>query len=60
MPMYEYKCKQCNITFQVLKSVNKRDEPEKCPKCGSNQTERLISPFITNTLSCGSFNYAHG
>ncbi|MDI1472314.1 MAG: zinc ribbon domain-containing protein [Thermodesulfovibrio sp.] len=58
MPLYEYKCKQCNITFQVLKSVNKRDEPEKCPNCGSNQTYRLVSSFITNTVSCDSFNYA--
>jgi putative FmdB family regulatory protein len=58
MPLYEYKCKQCNITFQVLKPVSKRNQNEKCPNCGSNKTERLISPFITNTLSCSSFNFA--
>ncbi|GAB5046748.1 FmdB family zinc ribbon protein [Thermodesulfovibrio sp. TK110] len=60
MPFYEYKCKECNITFQVLKSISKRDEPEKCPNCGSSQTERLISQFMSNTLSCNTLNYAGG
>lgn len=60
MPIYEYKCKACNRTFQVLKPVNKRDEREKCPICGSTDTERLISQFMSNTLSCNSLNYAGG
>ncbi|MGB9710797.1 MAG: FmdB family zinc ribbon protein [Thermodesulfovibrio sp.] len=60
MPFYEYKCKECCVTFQVLKPMSKREEPEKCPNCGSLKTERLISQFISNTLSCNSFSYTGG
>jgi len=32
MPIYGYRCKACNHTFEVVQSVN--DEPIKdCPKC---------------------------
>ncbi|MCX7725011.1 MAG: zinc ribbon domain-containing protein [Thermodesulfovibrio sp.] len=59
MPLYEYKCKKCERTFQVLKPVSKRDDTEKCPHCGSNESERLISPFMSNTTTC-SFNVYSG
>lgn len=60
MPVYEYKCKQCGTTFQVLKSISKKDEEQKCPNCGSIQTERLISQFMSKTTSCDSSIYSGG
>ncbi|HZD60185.1 MAG TPA: FmdB family zinc ribbon protein [Anaerolineae bacterium] len=33
MPIYGYRCRSCNHTFEVVQSVN--DDPIKdCPKCG--------------------------
>jgi putative FmdB family regulatory protein len=42
MPTYDYKCENCNHTFEVLQSI--KDEPLiKCPKCGKNKLKKLIS-----------------
>lgn len=60
MPLFEYKCKNCKTTFQVLKNVDKRDETERCPKCGSTETERLISLFVNNSTSCNPYFYSGG
>lgn len=40
MPMYEFHCNKCNDNFEELASAN---ETVPCPKCGSTDTERLIS-----------------
>lgn len=41
MPIYDYKCKECNVEFEELQSIN--DEPIKeCPSC-KGEVERLIS-----------------
>lgn len=55
MPLYEYQCKRCQRTFQVLKPVNERDKQEKCPDCGSSETERLISLFTSNATTCSPY-----
>ncbi|MCX8034068.1 MAG: zinc ribbon domain-containing protein [Thermodesulfovibrio sp.] len=57
MPVYEYKCEKCLNTFEVFKSVSRRDDKEKCPLCGNDETKRLISQFSSNVVSCNpSFN----
>lgn len=41
MPIYEYRCTQCEHQFEVFQSV--KDEPvSTCPRCGG-QVRRLIS-----------------
>lgn len=41
MPMYDYKCLECNNTFEVLQKMS--DERIKsCPKCGG-EVKKLIS-----------------
>jgi putative FmdB family regulatory protein len=60
MPIFEYKCRKCKRTFEVL--FRSRDEKVTvtCPECGSVRTERLMSAFsgkIGNTSTgggCGS------
>lgn len=52
MPIYEYRCKNCSRTFEILKSSDARDEREKCPWCGGEDTERLISLFSSNSSAC--------
>lgn len=55
MPTYEYKCKDCNTTFEVQQPIWARREGAKCPGCGSKNTERLISRFSAGSgdSSCG-------
>jgi putative FmdB family regulatory protein len=61
MPIYEYKCRKCGHTFDVL--FRSRDEKVAvaCPECKSTRTQKLMSAFagkIGNTstggASCGS------
>lgn len=41
MPTYEYRCKACGHTFELLQMIT--EDPEKvCPACGG-EVERLIS-----------------
>jgi putative FmdB family regulatory protein len=42
MPTYEYKCEACNYTFEQFQSI-KADSLKKCPQCGKNRLQRLIS-----------------
>lgn len=42
MPTYDYKCDNCNHTFEVMQSI--KDEPLiKCPNCGKNKLKKMIS-----------------
>ncbi|AMK10640.1 FmdB family zinc ribbon protein [Pseudodesulfovibrio indicus] len=64
MPIYEFGCKDCGNEFEEL--VFSRDAVPPCPRCGSMQTEKLMSacasrvqgsgpdPEVLKNLSCGS------
>jgi len=59
MPLYEYKCCKCGEKFEEL--VSSSDATVRCPECGSEETERLISVFAAGntgstggSVSCGS------
>jgi len=41
MPLYEYKCKKCHETFEVLQSIT-ADPLEECIHC-KGKVEKLIS-----------------
>jgi putative FmdB family regulatory protein len=41
MPLYEYKCNECKVTFEVLQKIN-ADPLEKCIHC-NGKVEKLIS-----------------
>ncbi len=43
MPLYEYKCKKCERTFERL-VLHDWDEVL-CPNCFSKSVEKLMSPF---------------
>mgnify|MGYP001237709822 FL=1 len=51
MPIYEFKCLKCDEFFELI-LMNKSEEAElKCPKCGSEEFERVIS---STNFSMGS------
>ncbi len=49
MPIYEFRCNRCGITFEQLILSSDEEEEVSCPSCGERDTCRLMSSF-----SCGS------
>lgn len=54
MPIFEYKCKDCNSTFELLTKAN-GNEGIICPECHSSNNQKLFSAFST---SAGSSSYS--
>ena len=50
MPIFEFKCTKCEDLFEILVMKKDEDVEMKCPKCGSEEFERVMS----------SANYAVG
>ena len=45
MPIYSYKCNQCEDEFDLLVSLSEEAEAPRCPKCGSDDLRKKISLF---------------
>lgn len=43
MPLYKYRCSECENIFKVLRRNGKKDVVPECPDCGSSDVERMIS-----------------
>ena len=61
MPIYEYRCEECDEPFEVfVRSPSQQADPT-CPKCGSQRVKKAISLFgvggtgesNTSSISCG-------
>ena len=60
MPIYEYKCKKCGEKFELKLGFFHTKNAIKCPVCGSNDAERIFSPFLTDTSrdsGCGTTSF---
>lgn len=64
MPMFEYKCLECDNKFEEL--VMRSDMAVNCPSCKSADVQKLVSAFSSsstpsggscNTSSCGKSSY---
>ncbi len=44
MPIYEYKCSDCESEFEILVR-GKNEKKLHCPQCGSENISRLFSSF---------------
>ena len=49
MPMYEYKCADCEKPFELLVSSPALADSVVCRYCGSQSVRRLISTFASRT-----------
>jgi len=47
MPIYEYRCLECDHAFQLLQRVGASTDGVTCPKCNSDRVERLLSCFAS-------------
>lgn len=45
MPVYEFRCLSCKAKFATLIGMTAEPDDERCPKCGSTETKRLVSRF---------------
>lgn len=45
MPLYEYKCTKCGLSFEIIQKVG--DQPyKKCPKCGGYLKKIISAPVL--------------
>lgn len=58
MPIYEYKCQQCDECFSILQWGSSNDDII-CPRCNSNNVKKQISSF-SGSCSLGSGSSSSG
>lgn len=46
MPIYEYRCPQCDTRFEEL--IRSAEQTVACPQCGARKLERQPSVFATH------------
>jgi putative FmdB family regulatory protein len=50
VPIYEYKCRDCDKGFEVSRSMfDTASGDVKCPSCGSTHAERVYSSVYAKT-----------
>lgn len=50
MPLYEYRCEQCEKQFEANQSLYARVEDTECPFCRARRATRLMSSFSSNVV----------
>jgi len=55
MPIFEYKCKDCETKYEVLHKSSEKQEDIICPNCSSAKHIKLISSFSANVS--GNFDF---
>jgi len=46
MPLYEFRCRTCDDTFEVRRSMSQAGDPATCP-AGHDDSVRLLSVFAS-------------
>ena len=57
MPIHEYACAKCHEEFEEI--VFSADEVVPCPKCGSDETQKLMS-CCRSKVGCDGFGQSTG
>lgn len=55
MPLYEYKCTDCDRPFELLVASPALADSVVCRYCGSDSVRRLISSFASHSSGGDSF-----
>ncbi|MBF0237810.1 MAG: zinc ribbon domain-containing protein [SAR324 cluster bacterium] len=66
MPLYDYRCNDCDNVFTELRSMAQKDDPISCPECGQMTQSREINQIAiggksakaTSPSSCGSRGFS--
>lgn len=50
MPLFDFRCRQCESTFESLvRPASYGDPPTTCPDCGGQDLERLLASFAVSS-----------
>jgi putative FmdB family regulatory protein len=49
MPIYEYRCADCEARFEDLVATSAQRDEAQCPSCEGRNTQRLLSTFAGHT-----------
>lgn len=49
MPVYDYECKDCHKSFELVLSLTEHEHEIRCPKCGSSNVEQVLTDFFAVT-----------
>lgn len=60
MPIFEFKCTKCEEFFEVIVMGSDKDDTVKCPKCESNEFERVVSTTNFKMGGSGSSGQSQG
>ena len=55
MPLYEYRCPQCDHRFEVLQRMGEGAEGLSCPACGTEKPVKQLSTFASTGSSAVGF-----
>ena len=58
MPIYEYRCGQCEKHFEATQSVHARVEDTACPHCQAQRATRLLSACTTQVKGTHKTGFA--
>lgn len=59
MPVFDYRCEECRITYDVYHKGKELAEDIVCPSCGSRHYKRLVSvPGAPMTQKRGGHDYS--
>ena len=53
MPLYEFRCKTCDATFEERRAMSAANDPATCP-AGHDDAVRLLSVFASVGASVGA------
>ena len=56
MPIFEYRCSDCDTKFEVLHKSHEKEEDIICPKCKSNKSKKLMSSFAASMDGSSGFS----
>lgn len=51
MPIYDYKCENCNLIFEKIVPIAERDNKRVCPECGGT-CSHIVSPVNFSLDGC--------
>jgi putative FmdB family regulatory protein len=56
MPIYHYKCQDCQNEFDYLVGVTKDSKELKCTECGSRRVNKTLGSFSVRFAKTGKAN----
>lgn len=59
MPIFEYKCKECNSNYDIFHKTKEKAEDVICPVCKSKNHVKMMSTF-SSVMSSGNSSGCEG